>query len=489
MKFKNIREVDRFNNGITDVFEPEYEQLNLFSNLTKQLPSTNTTNIEKIEEKDDILKSLVFARIFQPDSKRQTKEFLKTDFNIDIPLEKIYRLMDFLAKKEDLIKNIIWNRTLNILDREVDVMLFDVTTLYFESFKGDELKNFGFSKDCKFKEVQIVFALVTTPEGLPITYKTFPGNTNEGKTLIEIIKELKKEYAIKNITLVAGRAMFSKKNFTELEETSPEDKENLRYIIAAKLKSLSKKMKENILTDVCYTSKMISGDLCWIKEYEVDSRRLIVSYSSSRAKKDKSDRQRLVDRLLKKKNSKKLTAKDFINNNGTKKYIIVKGENEVEINEDKIKEDSLWDGFHGVITNIKDKGAVEILERYRSLWNIEAAFRVNKYDLAMRPIYHWKPNRIKAHILICFISYALVSYIGYKLKHKGLNISFEVLREGLKKVESTIVADITNKRKYVMPSKITEMQKKIYTALGLSKRTTPYCADKFQRMSQFSCEL
>jgi transposase len=106
-------------------------------------------------------------------------------------------MMDHVAAREEDIKKSISSSTQALFAQEVDVLFFDVTTLYFESFEPDELRSSGFSKDAKFKETQVVLALVTTSKGLPITYKLFPGKTYEGGTLVEVVRELKKSTKLK----------------------------------------------------------------------------------------------------------------------------------------------------------------------------------------------------------------------------------------------------------------------------------------------------
>jgi len=161
------------------------------------------------------------------------------------------------------------------------------------------------------------------------------------------------------------------------------ESEQINYIVAAKLKGMKQTVK----------SQIVNESFCpfdgWIKDIEIESRRLIVSYSKDRAKKDYKQRMRLVDRLLKKARDEKIPIKSLINNNGTKKYIEVSAE-KASINESKIILDGMWDGIHGVITNYakNDKTPQEILTRYKGLWKIEEVFRVNKNDLKMRPIYH-----------------------------------------------------------------------------------------------------
>jgi transposase len=372
----------------------------------------------------------------------------------------------------NLFKKNVAKNTLSLFDNEVDVLFFDVTTLYFESLTQDELRDFGFSKDCKFKEVQVVLALVTTKEGQPITYKLFPGNTYEGHTLIDIVKELKNEYKIQNILLVADRAMFNNDN---LEAMEAEDL-NVNYIVAAKLKSMGKKLKEEILSDEGYKANMVCNEFHWLNEFSYKNRRLIVSYSSSRARKDAADRRRLIDRLLKKQKDDKIKLKDLIPNYGTKKYLEVIG-GEAKVNEAKISDDAKWDGLHGVITNMESKKAEEILARYRGLWQIEEAFRINKHNLKMRPIFHWKPKRIKAHISICFIAYSILRYAEFKLKGTKTSVSIETMREELRHVQSTIVYHLPDKKRYVIPSPLSEIAKSIYRCFKVPRTVVPYQID------------
>jgi transposase len=198
-----------------------------------------------------------------------------------------------------------------------------------------------------------------------------------------------------------------------------------------------------------------------------------VSYSKPRAEKDKKDRERLVERIKKKMKDGKVRVEDLIGNSGTKKYLKFEKKNEkvATLNEEKIKADAEWDGIHGAITNHekKDVSAEEILIRYKGLWQIEAAFRVNKHDLKMRPIYHWKTSRIKAHILLCFVAYSVACYTKDKLKKAHINLSLEEIRDELNRLQVSIVKDTKTKKCFSLPSKMTENQKKIYKALGLDR--------------------
>ena len=457
VKIKNIREEQRIIDGIGDVFGKLYKDLK----LDKLIGGTH-----KDEQWNYILESCVLARIANPVSKRRSASLLEEDYGIKIPLEKIYRMMDHVADRESDIKQRIAQTTLSLFQEQVDVLFFDVTTLYFESIDTDELRAFGFSKDCKFKEVQVVLALVTTTKGLPITYKLFPGNTYEGGTLVEMVKDLQTQYAIKNILLVADRAMFNEENLSSMESLG------IQYIVAAKLKTLPKSLKSDIL-HADYNEEIIGDEMHWLKEFEHKSRRLVVGYSAKRAGKDAADRQRLVDRLMKKVKGDKIKVKDLIPNYGSKKYISVEN-GSASINQEKIKADAEWDGFHGVITNATDKTSSELLSRYRELWQIEEAFRISKHDLKMRPIFHWTENRIKAHIAICFLAFTLAKQAVYRIALQQAPMSFEQIRNELLHAQSSVVIDLASQKKYMIPSHVTVNQKKLYQAFGLKRSQVPY---------------
>ncbi|MDE0119603.1 MAG: transposase [Bdellovibrionales bacterium] len=139
------------------------------------------------------------------------------------------------------------------------------------------------------------------------------------------------------------------------------------------------------------------------------------------------------------------------------------------LNEQKIKEDSKWDGLHGVVTNIDNQSAHQLLTRYRQLWKIEEAFRVCKHSLKMRPVYHWKKKRIKAHIAICFLAYSLSYTMKHRMEQRGLKFSLQKMREVLKRDQYSLIEDQKTKKLYRMPSKYSEPIKQIYEAFNLKR--------------------
>ena len=458
-------EKERVHYGIKGVCGAVYKQMGFH---------TIIQGTKKDEQWNDILKFCVLSRVAHPDSKRKTVETLREDFNEQVHLDKMYRMMDRLYPRISRVKDLVAKNTLCLFNQQVDVLFFDVTTLYFESFEEDGLRQCGFSKDLKFKETQVVLALVTNQEGHPLSYELFPGRMSEARTLISTVDQLKRRFHVRKAVLVADRAMFNDKNLQMME------KEGIQYVVAARLKSLSKVEKEEILNPERFKLSKIVSELHWVKEFEYRAkdqqreegkkhRRLIVSYSKKRAKKDEADRLRLIKRLMKKVKNNHISIKSLISNYGTKRYIRVENNSKAVLNEQKIKEESLWDGLHGVVTNIEGRSATELLTRYRRLWKIEEAFRVCKHTLKMRPIYHWKRRRIETHIAICFLAYSLSYTMKHRMEQRGVPFSIEKMREVLKRDQYSLIEDQETKKLYRLPSKLSEPIRAIYEAFGLRR--------------------
>lgn len=201
---------------------------------------------------------------------------------------------------------------------------------------------------------------------------------------------------------------------------------------------------------------------------EVDGRYLYVSYSEKRALKDQKDRERLVKKLRNKlevcKNVKRL-----VNTKGYLKYTEITGQAVASINEEKIVEDAKWDGLHAVMSNKLFNG-IDVYNKYRRLWIIEESFCINKHNLKMRPIYHFTPKRIQAHILLCYMEFALLRHIQFKLHKANQPMSVNRIVEAIRDIQASILVDITDDRKYRMPSAINGDAEIIYKIFGLQHK-------------------
>lgn len=471
VNLKNLREDHRIITGIHDVYGTLFNQVGFDQALKRYKVSRQ------------VFKDIVMARLAKPVSKRSSCEMLEKHFGKAIALEKVYRMLDRLNEENiKKIQDIAWQFSKTLLTPEVRIFFYDCTTLYFESFTEDELRRFGYSKDHKFNQGQVLLALLITEEGLPVGYDVFAGNMYEGNTFSLAINKLKERYGIEKATVVADSGLMSDNNVVLLEESG------LDYILGARLKTLSAKWQNMILDNTDY-KVFIKEDKEIVphrnKEKEVlrvhdfdysQERRLIVSHSSLRAKKDQRDRENAVEKLHQKLAKSKNPA-SLISNYGYKKYLSLEGEVSVKINEEKMQAAALWDGLHGVFTNIKQKelDAHCVLEQYHGLWQVEDSFRISKHDLRVRPVFHWNADRIRAHIAVCFVAFALIRFMQHYIK-KNLNESFSAQRicEELVSVQESILLDCNDKNRYVIPSKISEDAKKLYGIMRLQRSQVPY---------------
>jgi Transposase DDE domain len=406
-----------------------------------------------------VLKEVVLARIAHPTSKHAAQEMLAVDFGVEIPLDRIYRMMDRLQGSATLFQKRIFQATDSLCFKRANLVFFDVTTLYFESTESDELRQFGYSKDQQFQTTQVVVALATTEDGLPIGYKSFPGNTAEVKTLLLALEEWRSEFLIDNVCVVADRAMMSEGNLLELEAAG------IKYIIGAKLKALPKNIQKTLLEKQGEEMKLL-GELHLKQEHRLGNRRLVVTYNEKRASKDKRDREKTLEKARQKIGSGR-RFKSLMSNRGSNKYLKAEVTGNVSIDEEKIAQDGLWDGLHGIITNDDESHAVELLGQYRRLWVIEESFRLHKHHLSIRPVYHFKPERIEAHLLICYLAFSLIRYAEHRLKLKGENLSIEEVRRTLWRCQSSILKDHQTEICYRVPSKSYPKVQAIYQSFGV----------------------
>jgi hypothetical protein len=290
---------------------------------------------------DEILRHLVIARVSQPASKLATVSYLKSYYDADVDLNHIYRYMDRLYNTQmETVQRISVEHTRKILGGKIGLMFYDVTTLYFETSKTDILRESGFSKDGKTAESQVVLGLLVSEGGYPLSYSLYNGSQYEGFTMIPMIDDFKQRFSLgKDFVVVADSGLMNKTNVDLLR------RESYKYVIGARIKSESATVKEWIL-------KQPKKDDSY-SEYKRDNgERLILSYSTARAKKDAYNRERGVERLRKAYKSGKIT-KQQVNRRGYNKFLEINKDVEVVISQHKIEEDCKWDGFKGYITNTK----------------------------------------------------------------------------------------------------------------------------------------
>jgi len=359
---------------------------------------------------DDILKHLVIARLCQPSSKAGTVDYLKSYFDEDVELHKIYRYLDRLRNtQQDKVQQISVEHTRRMLGGRIGLVFYDVTTLYFETDYGDDLRERGFSKDGKHAQPQVVLGLLASRDGYPLSYSLFRGSQYEGHTMLPVVEDFVRRFGLEDFVVVADSGLMNKANIERLET------EGYKYIIGARIKSESDEIKQWILSQ-----EKKDGCFCEMKK---GNSRLVVGYSESRAKKDRHNRDKGVKRLKAAYKTGALT-KENINKRGYNKFLEMSGDVRVAIKQEKIAEDEKWDGLKGYMTNT-ELSANEVCEQYRGLWVIERAYRITKGTLDMRPMFHFTPRRIEAHVCICFIAYKVYKELERILKSTGIDLSVD----------------------------------------------------------------
>ena len=359
-----------------------------------------------------LFKDLVVARILEPKSKRNSLEFLHAFLDITHSENILYKMIAKYdsATKDELEKEIV-KIAKSDFGFDFSFVLYDVTTLYFESFKSDEFKRPGFSKDHKHNQPQIVIGLIVTKDGFPISYEVFKGNTFEGNTFLPCILDFKKKHHVDQITVVADSAMISKQNLEKLLESG------LNYIIASRLANL----KESLINRIDDEIKRTDGN-----SVRIDN--LVVDYSSKRYRKDKAELDKQIEKAKSNLNTRteKISNIKYLKNDKVARFL----------NQEMIDKNTKLLGLKGYATNLKN-GNKEIVDYYHNLVKIEHAFRIAKSDLEARPIYHHKEESIKNHMLICFMALTVSVYLELKNKR-----SIHSIVEELKSVTDAKILNI-----------------------------------------------
>lgn len=440
--------------GLQEIDFSNYNQI--YSDVLSSINSNKLVGVQYVLGKifddigfnqigDKLFKDLVLYRLVFPKSKLKTTEYLYRYEQKSYSKDEIYRFMDKLhSTYKEFVQQISFKHTMEVLDGNMHAVFYDVTTIYFEIEKEDEIRKTGFSKDGKHKHPQIVLGLLVSKDAYPLAYNIYEGNKYEGDTFLPVLEGFRDKYGFEKLTVVADAGLLSNKNIEELIEKGYE------FILGARIKNERQSIKDKILN--------LEFEKCGSRAIKKDDLALIITYSKDRVKKDRYNREKGLKRLEKQLKSKKLT-KSSINNRGYNKFLKMEGEVNLSIDYNKVNQDSRWDGLKGYLTN-SSMTKEEVLENYRHLWQIEKAFRVAKTELKIRPIYHRKQERIEAHICLNFVAYKVYKELERILKSKNTGISPEKVIEIIQNIHEISVVTPNNEviRKTII---LSEEQKQI----------------------------
>jgi transposase len=398
------------------------------------------------------LRLMVIARIVSPKSKLQTAGLLSASFAAPCHENQLYRAMDMLAAQQTEILRQVRSYTTANYPAAMGYVLYDVTTLYFEVEQNDEdttaldgsvtpgLRKKGYSKDHRGDMTQVVIGLAVNELGMPLSYQLHSGDTYEGHTLLSGIDETLDVLNKTELTVVADAGMLSEKNLAALEAR------DLHYIVGARLRSLSAASQAKVL-GLDFTEQNIH-------ELVVNKRRLIVSYSATRAARAKRLRDKSVARL------ERLIAKGTaVRKHGYLDFSITDAPT---LKQAAIDAAARWDGIKGYVTNQakSEMKASKVIEHYTSLFRVEQSFRLYKSDVRVRPAFHYKPERIQAHVIICMLAVTVMRILEQEVRPLGLT-----MEQAIQEISTANAAIVSlNNQEFVVPPAYTPVQARILRA-------------------------
>lgn len=394
---------------------------------------------------DQLLADMALMRIIEPSSKLRAITLLERYFGVKYAERTVYRRLPKFRKQKTTMEKIAVAWAKQGLSGDLALVLYDVTTLYFETFDADTLRVPGFSKDNKSQQPQIVVGLLVTREGFPLGYEVFKGNTFEGHTMLPVLESFASRHSVRTPTVVADAAMISRANVTEL------NKRGLSYIVGARLGNTSPAVITHVHNSLGQTDRATV-------RLRTDHGDLIVDFSAKRARKDKHE----MDKQIAK--AKALVQKG---EPGTRAKFVTRkdAEGAYALDDALVAKTKLLLGMKGYYTNIPELtlSNTAIVERYHDLWNVEATFRMAKSDLATRPIFHYKEDAVHAHMVVCFVALVIGKYMEI-----ATGLSLRMIVDLLWSVSEAHIVDTVSGKTFRLRSTIGEDVKKLLEKLGLS---------------------
>lgn len=397
-----------------------------------------------------LYQDLALMRIIEPTSKLRAIELLNRYFNVSYSERTVYRYLPKLKNHKEAIELAAYETACKHFGDSFALVLYDVTTLYFESHKpDDDLLARGFSKDDKSKQPQIVIGLLVTSQGFPLMHEVFKGNTFEGHTMLDIVKQFQKRHAETKPIIVADAAMLSYDNMRSLEA------EGYRYIVGARLANTSQSFIDSITSIL----KHKDGNTVRLS-YPNQAYDVICNYSE---KKDKKDRREFEKQIAR--------AKDLIaHKEPGRRAKFVKRAPDVKsflvFNEELKEKTEKLLGIKGYCTNIPEDvlSNDQIISYYHDLWHVEQAFRMSKTDLKTRPIFHYKHDAVKAHVLLCFMALIMGKFLEIKT-----GLSLRCIRDILWNVHEAHIEDKLTGKKIKLQTNLSD-----YHASGIHNILNTY---------------
>lgn len=390
-----------------------------------------------------------------------------------LDLNHLYRSLDFLAKNKDEMEKQYYYRNQNLFNQKLDLVLFDTTSIYYWGEKGEAgrkiktdpdnaLLRYGFSKDHRSDLKQLIVGVLMAEDAagraVPVAHETFPGNQVDLVSFPEIINKVKARYKIKRIIFIADKGTVSEENLRQLEDENTTEGQKFEYILGVRVRKLPPALKKTLILNIQKEDMKKIKDNLYSREFKIKDflrqgkkgRQIIkeltdniyknLDYYQSRTGDEKKDKENIKQRILKRryfvcfnpfvaqdnqikrKFFRKVIAnkikyqqnKQWIIKNGYKKYLKIK-DFDLELDQEKLNQEQDYDGKWILITNNQTMSPNLATLRYKTLRAIEQGFKDLKSLIKTRPIYHFKEDRIKAHVFVAFLALVVKWYLYQRL--------------------------------------------------------------------------
>lgn len=447
------------------------------------------------------LRLMVFNRLCDPGSKLGVLRWLETvalpaDFSFIPEHQHLLRAMDVLDEYSDTLGARLATLMRPLIDQDLSVVFYDLTTVGVtgQTDLQDDVRAYGRAKS-GLVERQFMLSLVQTFEGLPIAHEVHAGNTAEAKTLLPMIRGLLERYPLKRVVLVADRGLLSVSNIEELGKLQAQLKKDGRDVAIEYILAVPAARYGDFAQDLKRLSDTQAPDQEWCAETKWQDNRLVVAHDPQGATRRAQARDKTIDELISmgQQCSGKLDGQDAgkrskgrpMSDSGTKARFyhavkdahmahVIKVDMKAElfsytIDEDKKGYLELLDGKLLLVTNT-DTPAAEVVQRYKSLADIERGFRVLKSDIEIGPVYHRLPQRIRSHALVCFMALILYRVMRMRLKTANRSESPATLLEQLKRIHQQTV-QTGDGQTLTGLTEMTPAQKSLFAALELALPT------------------
>ena len=459
-----------------------YEKLELNRFWLEKLPASR-----KGTRWDLVLQTLVTYRLLDPGSEwnlhckwfesSAMADLLGADFGL-VESHKLYECLDLLLPHKRALFDHLTGRWKDLFNARFDVLLYDLTSTYFESdppFGEEDKRKFGYSRDKRPDCVQVVIALIVTPEGLPLSYEVMPGNTSDKTTLADFLKKVEEQYGKAQRIWIMDRGIPTQKDLKAMQESQPP----VQYLVGTPKGSLRKHEQE--LAQLPW-QKVREG--VEVKLLHREKELYVLAQSQDRRKKEHAMRRRQLKWLWKR--LKELQGMKYARKNemvmklgaarqrapGAWRLVkieIATSESEptfhYSLRKRKLREVRRREGRYLLRSNLTEEDPAKLWHLYIQLTQVEEAFKNLKGDLALRPIFHQKEKRIEAHIFVAFLAYCLHVTLQNWLKDRAPGLTPRSVLQKFAAVQMIDVHLPTTDGREVVLSRYTQPEKDLQIIL------------------------